>query len=155
VRHVTLILGAVALLFVLAACGGGADPQPVPAVEPALPQASALSVDMHDIYFEAENTNIEQPPIWTVNRGAEVNVELINLGNLEHNWAVVEMGREVPIPYTGGEDQDDLFYFAADVVPPGQTQNYTFTAPDLAGSYLVICTVPGHYPVMQGRLEVE
>jgi hypothetical protein len=41
---------------------------------------------------------------WTVNRGAEVNLELINLGNLEHNWAVVEMGQEVPIPYTGGED---------------------------------------------------
>jgi uncharacterized cupredoxin-like copper-binding protein len=155
VRYMTLLLGTIALLFVLAGCGGGADPQPALAVEPALPQVSSLSVDMHDIYFGDENTNIEQPPIWTVNRGAEVNLELINLGNLEHNWAVVEMGQEVPIPYTGGEDQDGLFYFAADVVPPGQTETYTFTAPDAAGSYLVICTVPGHYPAMQGRLEVE
>ena len=107
------------------------------------------------IYFEEGPTNLENPPVWQVSSGAEVTLELHNLGNLDHNWAIVELGQEVPTPYLGDEDIPGLFYWSADVVPPGETEIYTFTAPTEPGSYEVICTVPGHYPAMQGVLEVQ
>lgn len=150
-------------VLILVACGGDSAEQAAPtaAVEAttAAPvadvPAASVSVEMHDIYFGEENNNVENPPVWTAPAGAEVTLSLNNMGALEHNWAVVNMGQEVPEPYTGGEDQPELFYWSADVVPAGSTETYTFTAPSEVGEYLVICTVPGHYPLMQGRLNVE
>jgi hypothetical protein len=160
----TVLFSAI-LLIVLAACGGADQPaadQPVappaeqPAAEqPVAPAAETLSVDMYDIYFEVGPTNIENPPVWQVTSGAEVTLELHNLGNLDHNWAIVALGQEVPTPYLGDEDAPGLFYWLGNVVPPGETEIYTFTAPTEPGSYEVICTVPGHYPAMQGILEVQ
>jgi len=40
------------------------------------------------------------------------------------------------------------------VIDAGKTDNFTFTAPAV-GEYKVICTVPGHYPSMQGKLVVK
>lgn len=139
------------LLLLLAACGGDTAAEP----EPVAVEAESIAVEMHDIYFGEANTNLENPPVWTVSAGAEVSVTLNNLGSLEHNWAVVAMGQEVPVPYTGGAENSDLFYWSADLVPPGESKTYTFTAPTESGEYLVICTVAGHYPLMQGRLVVE
>jgi uncharacterized cupredoxin-like copper-binding protein len=153
------------LLLVVAACAG--QPRPVEEERPgaipaeqAAPEAAAgaavsLSVEMGDMYFEEGPNNLDNPPVWQVSRGAEVTLELINVGNLDHNWAIVALGQEVPEPYVGGEDQPGLFYWSADVVPPAETEVYTFTAPAEPGSYQVICTVPGHYPAMQGILEVQ
>ncbi len=151
-------------VLILAACGGDSveDTAPVAApteavapTEAALSAAATVSVEMHDMYFGAENNNVQNPPVWTVPAGAEVTLELNNMGALEHNWAIVNMGQEVPEPYTGGEDQPELFFWSADVVAAGTTETYTFTAPSEVGDYLVICTVAGHYPLMQGRLTVE
>jgi len=159
-----ILLVVVALL--VAACGGGGDPTPAPAPAAEEPAADApaagsaqeaiaqvLDVVMHDIYFGEDPDNLNNPPEWTVSAGAEVTVNMQNMGALEHDFAVVNQGAEVPVPFL--EENRDLLFFEAGALPAGQTGTATFTAPTEPGIYTVICTVAGHYPVMQGRLVVE
>ncbi len=155
-KRMTLILSVIAI-FGLAACGGSqnAPVETPPGTTTEETAAADLTVEMHDIYYGDEANNMDSPPVWTVKAGEDVSVLLNNRGNLEHNWAIVEMGAEVPVPYTGGADQEALLYYAGQVVPAGRSETHTFTAPPEAGTYLVICTVSGHYPAMQGRLEVQ
>ncbi len=62
-------------------------------------------------------------------------------------------GAEVPNPFIETEHADRLL-FDAGVVDGGGKETVTFTAPE-PGEYLVICTVSGHYPIMQGKLVVK
>ena len=134
-----LLLVLVAL--VLAACGGSEEAT-----------SATIEVVQNDIYFGETADNADNPPTWTVPAGAEVTVELTNNGALEHNWAIVEPGAEVPVPLDA-ETAEGILLYDTGLVDPGSTATATFTAPE-AGEYLVICTVAGHYPAMQGRLIV-
>ncbi len=121
-----------------------------------------LEVGMYDLYFN-EQGNVEDPPVWTVATGSEVEVELSNFSaGLQHNWVIVQQGAafEEGAPYVppGDGSDDELWYFNPGLVDPmvddePTVDTVTFTAPDV-GEYLVICTVAGHYPLMQGRLDV-
>jgi len=112
-----------------------------------------LNVVLHDSYYGEQDTNLLQPPVWTVPSGADVILHMENRGELNHNWAIVKPGVELPIPFEEGQDSDRLLYGAGMVYGNNQT-TVTFAAPDV-GQYQVICTVSGHYPFMQGRLIVE
>ena len=122
----------------------------------------AFEVGMYDLYFN-EQGNVEEPPVWTVSTGSEVDVELSNFSaGLQHNWVIVnqnaEFDREAPYVPPGDGSDDGLWYFNPGLVDPAvdgepTLETVTFTAPDV-GEYLVICTVAGHYPLMQGRLDV-
>ena len=151
----------VATMFVLAACGGGsssptATPAPAPAADALSAQAviaATLDVAMHDIYYGDNNDNIANPPVWTVASGDEVTLNLDNQGGLEHSWAIVKLGTELPLPFLADEHKD-LILWGSSNVQAGQKSTGTFTAPE-AGEYQVICTVAGHFPVMQGKLVVQ
>lgn len=158
-----LLYGTLVLaMLLLAACGGSATPTPTPAPTPTptpVPSAqqviaATLDVIMHDIYFGDDSNNINNPPVWRVPAGAQVTVNLDNQGALEHNWAVVKQGAELPIPFMPDQNKD-LLLWEAGVLQAGQKASETFTAPSEPGEYIVICTVAGHYPAMQGRLVVE
>lgn len=161
-RSLSIVL-AVAMLA-LAACGGGSStptpaptPTPVPAAAAPSAQdviAATLEVAMHDIYFGDNNDNISNPPVWTVPAGAEVTVNLDNQGGLDHNWAVIKKDVELPIPFMPDQNSD-LILWEGGVLAAGGKDTETFTAPDVPGEYIVICTVAGHYPAMQGKLVVE
>ena len=168
-----ILLVVVALL--VAACGGGSDPTPAPAAPTEAPAAAApteapaaeapaagsaqeaiaqvLDVVMHDIYFGDNPDNLTTPPEWTVSAGAEVTVNMQNMGALEHDFAIVNQGAEVPVPFL--DANRDLLLFEAGKLAGGATDTATFTAPTEPGIYTVICTIPGHYPVMQGKLVVQ
>lgn len=155
----------VAALVVAGCGGGGAQPTPTVAVEaPAATEepvagsaqeaiAQVLDVVMRDIYFGESPDNAGNPPEWTVSAGAEVTLNLQNAGALEHDWAYVAQGTEVPVPFL--EANKEMLLWDAGIVPPGESATVSFTAPTDPGIYTVICTVPGHYPAMQGRLVVE
>ncbi|MDX1663096.1 MAG: sulfocyanin-like copper-binding protein [Candidatus Promineifilaceae bacterium] len=145
----TLLLVLISLFLV--ACGGDAE---APAEElDVVEEEATIAVTMNDIYFGENPNNAEDPPIWTVPAGAEVTVNLDNNGALQHNWAIVQPGEEVPVPVTE-ETAEGIILYDTGLVDGGETATATFTAPEAAGEYLVICTVAGHYPAMQGRLVV-
>ncbi len=149
---IAILLAAV----ILAACGGGPEeptPTPTAAVSAQEVIAQTLEVVMHDIYYGESPDNIQNPPTWTVKSGEQIQINMDNQGGLQHNWAVVKQGVEVPVPFDSSTSGDSLL-FKAGAVEPGQQGSATFTAPD-AGVYAVICTVAGHYPAMQGKLVVE
>ncbi|MBW7885345.1 MAG: hypothetical protein H3C34_22480 [Caldilineaceae bacterium] len=140
----------------LAACGGSAsEPTATPAQQPSAQEviATTLDVAMHDIYFGNNNDNINNPPVWTVKAGQEMTLNLDNQGGLEHSWAIVKKDAEIPIPYLP-ESNPDLLLWQSNNVQPAKQAAEAFTAPTVAGEYVVICTVAGHYPAMQGRLVV-
>ncbi|MEM7125014.1 MAG: hypothetical protein AAF702_01725 [Chloroflexota bacterium] len=112
-----------------------------------------IEVVMNDLYYGESNDNIANPPVWTVTSGADVSVVMENRSQaLQHNWAIVKAGEEVPTPFLG-EEQMNVVLLDAGVLDANQTETFNFTAPEL-GEYMVICTVAGHYPVMQGKLVV-
>ena len=112
-----------------------------------------LEIKMNDLYFGDSMDNIVNPPVWTVTSGAQVALDLENMGSVDHNWALVKADEEVPVPFDAAKNSDVLL-FDPGVVSGGESKIVTYTAP-IPGVYTVICTVPGHYPVMQGRLEVK
>jgi len=153
----------VIVLLSLAACGGPGTPTPAPTptLAPAAAAPSAqdviaatLDIVMHDIYFGDDNNNIANPPIWQVPAGAEVTVNLANQGGLDHNWAIIKLDVDLPLPFMPDRNAD-LIFWSAGVLSAGGKDTETFTAPTVLGEYLVICTVAGHFPAMQGRLVVE
>lgn len=117
-----------------------------------LGDVTMFTVDMYDSYYGESDTNLTAPPVWSVKAGADVVVNLINHGAFSHNWAIVKKGATVPVPYEEGQSGNILLHGVGMVYSNSQT-TITFTAPD-AGEYQVICTVSGHYPLMQGRLQV-
>jgi uncharacterized cupredoxin-like copper-binding protein len=143
-------------MLVLAACGGGSgnDDSAPAAGEPSAQEAIAqvLQVTAHDLYYD-EPDNLTNPPVWTVNAGEEFEVNLDNQGGLQHNWAIVKQGVEVPVPYDPAVNED-LLLWDAGLVDPGQSEAARFTVSE-PGTYQVICTVAGHYPSMQGQLVVQ
>lgn len=153
-RFLPIALLLAILVLLPAACGGGSSEATPAAAGPSAQQVlNAINVEMHDIYYGAENNNVEKPPVWTVGAGQEVTMNYDNKGALEHSWAILKQGAEMPMPYTDA-DADKLYYTSGHLKPSEQKAG-SFTAPTEAGEYTVFCTVPGHYPVMQGRLVVQ
>jgi plastocyanin len=130
------------------ACGGSATE------EVAVTQNTMIDVVTYDIYYGEEPNNAENPPVWTATAGSVARVMFENKGNLEHNWAVIKAGEEVPIPFNMESDMDLILYDTG-IVQPGEQMSFPFQVPDEPGEYIVICTVSGHYPVMQGRLIIS
>ena len=117
-----------------------------------LSNVTLLNVDMYDTYYGDSDTNMSEPPLWSIPAGSDVVVNLINHGAIDHNWAIVKKGVTVPIPYEEGQAGDIILHGIGMVYNNSRT-TITFAAPE-AGEYQVICTVSGHYPLMQGRLQV-
>jgi plastocyanin len=141
-----------AMAVLVAACGGSSEPTPAPAAGSAQEVLNQIDVAMHDIYYGEENNNVEKPPVWTVKSGDEVALNMDNKGALEHSWALLKAGSEVPMPFT--DANKDLLLYDSGALKPSTQKADKFTAP-AKGEYTVICTIAGHYPVMQGRLIVQ
>jgi uncharacterized cupredoxin-like copper-binding protein len=129
----------------LAACGGSESAEPAAVSE-------EIVVDMEDIYFGETNDNVDDPPLWTVTSGAEVTVRMDNAGALEHSWVILEAGEDIPLAYEESQDGDKVL-FSSGTIAAGDSAEVVFTAPD-PGEYNVLCTIPGHSAIMQGRLIV-
>lgn len=120
-----LVLGA----LLLAGCGPG---------------KSEISVETSDFEFT--------PNSWPVRAGSEVTLTITNSGTQEHEWVILNLGEEVTLPFD--EDDEDKVFWEAEI-QPGQTQIFTFAAPEEPGDYTIVCGLPGHLEQgMQGVLQV-
>ena len=41
------------------------------------------------------------------------------------------------------------------LVEPGETKSLLFLAPEQPGQYPYVCTIPGHWPMMNGTMTVK
>lgn len=156
-----LMLAAVlGVSLVLTACGGGGGS----AAPTAASGGSGGGVTI-DIASAGENLAFDKTTL-TVAAGQSVTINFKNNSAAQqHNWVLVNGGEDVASQVanaglTAGLENAYLppdranVIAATEVLNGGQSGSVTFTAP-AAGTYLFICTVPGHYPLMQGTLTVN
>lgn len=100
-----------------------------------------------------------------VKAGSKVMVVFQNNDDMLHNFVVVEPGTAVEVGTMamelglGGQqkhyipDTDKVLYHTQ-LLQPNTSDTIYFIAPERPGDYTYVCTVPGHYFVMQGTLKV-
>jgi len=101
-----------------------------------------------------------------VQEGQTVTLTLVHTGSLPkvamgHNWVLLESGTNVHDFALEAMKQKDNQYLpdsgyivATDLVGGGEQTTITFTTPQ-KGEYYFICSFPGHYGLMQGKLIVQ
>lgn len=129
----------------------------LPAVEqsvekPVNDNTVTLDITMYDSYYGDSDTNMTEPPIWTVPFGKTVLINIENQGVEKHNWAIIKKGETIPVPYQDGRNSQLIIVEPGMVYAKSKT-TWVINTPE-PGDYQVICTVSGHYPFMQGRLVV-
>lgn len=138
--HLRVATGlTVAMLLLVVGCGGGSDD----AADGGSQAATAVEVEATEYGFA--------PDEWTIPADTDVEVTLANEGQIEHEWAVLSEGTMIESESEFGED---LVETEIEVVAPGESTTKTVNLP--AGTYQVICAIPGHFDQgMEGTLTVE
>ncbi len=159
-----VLVMALGASLILAACGGGASSGGGGASSGGggAPAAGPVTID---IGSDGENLAFNKTTL-TAPSGQQVTLNMKNNSAAQqHNWVLISGGDDVASAIateglTAGLESD---YLPADkskiiahtgVVEGGASESITFTAP-APGTYIYICTVPGHYPLMQGTLTVN
>ncbi|WP_345212096.1 plastocyanin/azurin family copper-binding protein [Mucilaginibacter gynuensis] len=102
----------------------------------------------------------------TVKAGSKIKLTFTNNDDMPHNFVVVEPGQAVAVGELAmklGLASTKLSHIPntpkllinTTLVGPGSSQTIYFVAPTKPGKYTYVCTVPGHFYVMQGILNVE
>ena len=118
----------------LVACGWGGE-KPL----------TTINVDMTDHQFT--------PNEFTVPAGAEITLNLNNIGKQPHEFQILVLGAKV---YESvDKDGNPTKYWSA-IARPGESESLSFTAPSEPGSYAIKCSAPGHMQAgMVGTLHVK
>jgi azurin len=95
--------------------------------------------------------------------GSEITIDFVNhSGGMPHNIVFVYSNSDInPVglaaleasktDYVPQDESDRIFGHTA-MVGPGETVSVTIHVPEEPGTYPYICTYPGHFTVMQGKL---
>lgn len=95
--------------------------------------------------------------------GSEITIDFVNhSGGMPHNIVFVNSESDInPVglaaleasktDYVPQDEIDRIFGYTA-MAGPGETVSVTIRVPEERGSYPYVCTYPGHFTVMQGRL---
>lgn len=105
------------------------------------------------------------PEQFQVKAGSRIKVVFHNNDDMLHNFVVVLPGTAIDVGEQAiklGLDGLELNYIPntekvlhyTTLLQPELTQTIYFTAPDKPGDYTYVCTVPGHFYVMQGIMKV-
>jgi uncharacterized cupredoxin-like copper-binding protein len=130
-KNILKLLQVASLLLLTACAAGGPSPE--------------INVEMTDFAFS--------PNHFAVPAGAEITVNAAHHGVVIHEFIIMKSGTDAGEKF----DEEDLpnVYLTVDV-PAGHSQSFTFTAPDQAGDYQIVCGIAGHLQAgMVGRLIVE
>jgi azurin len=157
--RMTLLIAILGASLLISACGGGSAPAPAASSGKGTgPVTLELGSDGERLAFK--------PDALSVSAGQKVTIKLTdNSASQQHNWALIKGGANVAkrVATAGllaGADTSYLPTDSSDIIAStpllsaGQMAEVTFTAP-ASGTNIFICTVPGHYPIMQGTLTVQ
>ena len=118
-RRISIVIMLAMGTLLIAACGG--------------PGTSEISVGMTDFSFT--------PSSGSISAGSEVTLSLTNNGSVDHNWVLMDASYTVTTPF---DDSDQANVLTETTVAAGGSSTLTFTAPSEAGTYQVVCSIPGH-----------
>lgn len=146
-----------ALAMALVACGGGGSGSSSSGGQSSGPVTLEIGSKGEELVFDKTELRVAA--------GQTVTLRFKNNSAVQqHNWILIKGGdaEAAAIVNAGLSTGPAANYLPADksnilaespLANGNETVEVTFTAP-AAGTYLYICTVPGHYPLMQGKLIV-
>ncbi len=177
-----LLIPATAMVLFLASCGGGnesndntnADTASAPAAAPAVetPGADIPGIDTvsvtDNIKLDGMDDMKYDRTLFKVKAGQKITLDFKNIGKLpkeamSHNVVILQQGTDInafgaaAIPAKPDHIPADM---ASDVIAhtkllgPGESDQITFTLQD-AGVYDFICSFPGHFGTMKGKIVAE
>lgn len=180
-KKLFFVPAAAAMLF-LASCGGNSsndesttpseDTTTAPAVTQA-PGADIPGIDTVSVTDQISLTGSDDmkfdKTLFKVKAGKQVTLNFKNVGKLpaaamSHNVVILQQGTDVqkfgeaavPAAATGHippSMTDDVIAHTK-LLGPGESDKITFTLPD-AGVYDFICSFPGHFGTMHGKIVAE
>lgn len=119
-----------------------------------------MGVIPHEMKFDKES--------FTVKAGQQVTIDFENGDFMQHNLVIAQIGELEKVGNAADELARDpqgaeLNYIpkipeviiATRLVDPEGSETLVFTAPSIPGDYPYICTVPGHWRIMNGIMTVE
>lgn len=167
-----MMYAALAAPLFLAACGGDQKSETTDAADTAASTLPEVTTPSATVSNTVEITGNDQMKFSTteirVKAGEQVTLTLKNVGTMPkesmgHNFVLLGGGTDVEAFAMKAMVAKDTDYIPADLkssimantklVGPGETVTITFTVP--AGTYDYICTFPGHYASMRGKLIAE
>ncbi len=138
-RCTNVVIIAVGALLI-SACGGGDNGGDNG--EDAAGAATSLTVQANEFTFTSDE--------WIVVADRDVTITFENTGAVEHEWTVLTAGVTITSEAEFGEE---MVVARVDKIVAGATATETFNLP--AGTYQVICAIPGHFTAgMAGSLTV-
>lgn len=153
-KNLFLVCSIIALLS--ASCGGNSKQAKTNSQSFEF-TVNAIGNTMSDMAFDTKELRVTE--------GAQVKINLVNKGTdgaMLHNLVIVKEGSEKEVAMEGLDHKDHDYVNKANanviaasaITQPGAAVSFQFTAPE-AGMYTYICTYPGHWMKMQGKLIVE
>lgn len=174
-----LLAPGLALMLFIASCGGGGEEttETTASTEETTPEETAPPVwaDIPGIENEEVTAMIEltgndqmqfNDNLCKVEAGKEITLTLKNIGSLpaaamSHNAVVLARGTDIQAfgqaAVAATETEHIPQDYKLDVIAhtkmlgPGESDEITFTLPE-AGVYDFLCTFPGHFATMQGKI---
>ncbi len=175
------ILGLMVTGMILSACGGGetnteandpvSDPVEETTEQPAEEAVAEGAVEMEvaEIVIEGNDQMKYNLSEMKVKAGQPVKLTLKHVGTMTvevmgHNWVLLKPGvakddfgmEAMSAKETGyiPAKYQDMVIANTDMVGGGEETTIEFTAPE-AGSYVFMCSFPGHFGAMHGTFIVE
>jgi azurin len=152
---------------VVLSCGERAEQIP-PEASHEIPVTDDSPRELLEVSVRAYGNTMDalafEPSVIDVPHNARIRITLRNESSAEgmyHNMAVIKMGSGEEVSKKAIEAGPDKNYLPEDagiiaaspMLAPLETGQFEFDAPAI-GSWHFICTFPGHYPQMTGRLNV-
>ena len=153
-------------LLILTSCGGGGEKSASASVTPEKAAPAATGEVIKVVVNSSDQMQYDTDEI-KVKAGSQVELTLNHTGtfpkeSMGHNLVILKAGVDLSdfsMRAMGANDTDyvpegDETIAATKVIGGGESTTITFDAP-AAGTYEFVCTIPGHFAVMQGKFIVE